>query len=297
VARYPEHGHSASSLFRNAGIALKQGKRLNRSSHQFFDDRFERELQARLDTARELRSAIEQSALKLLYQPQMDMVSGALLGVEALVRWRRRTGWVLPDQFIAAAEESGQILAIGEWVLAEACRQQVRWQQGGDSLVMAVNVSPRQLKDPGFPLMVERVIGETGIQPGHLELEVTESLLLAEDERALETLATLRRAGIGIAIDDFGTGHSSLSRLQRLPIDRLKIDRSFVTGLVERREDRVIAAMIVNMGHLLGLKVIAEGVETQAQADVLREMDCDQAQGYLFGRPMAADEIPLPVRH
>ncbi len=297
VARYPEHGHSASSLFRNAGIALKQGKRLNRSSHQFFDDRFERELQARLDTARELRSAIEQSALKLLYQPQMDMVSGALLGVEALVRWRRRTGWVLPDQFIAAAEESGQILAIGEWVLAEACRQQVRWQQGGNSLVMAVNVSPRQLKDPGFPLMVERVIGETGIQPGHLELEVTESLLLAEDERALETLATLRRAGIGIAIDDFGTGHSSLSRLQRLPIDRLKIDRSFVTGLVERREDRVIAAMIVNMGHLLGLKVIAEGVETQAQADVLREMDCDQAQGYLFGRPMAADEIPLPVRH
>jgi len=296
VARYPEQGHSASSLFRNAGIALKQGKRLNRSSHQFFDDRFERELQARLDTARELRSAIEQSALKLVYQPQMDMVTGALLGVEALVRWRRRTGWVLPDQFIAAAEESGQILAIGEWVLAEACRQQVRWQQAGHSLVMAVNVSPRQLKDPGFPLMVERVMGETGIDPGKLELEVTESLLLAEDERALETLATLRRAGIGIAIDDFGTGHSSLSRLQRLPIDRLKIDRSFVTGLVERREDRVIAAMIVNMGHLLGLKVIAEGVETQAQADVLREMDCDQAQGYLFGRPMAADEIPLPAR-
>jgi diguanylate cyclase (GGDEF)-like protein len=294
VARYPSQGHSASSLFRNAGIALKQGKRLNRSSHQYFDDRFERELQARLDTVRELRSAIEHSAFALVYQPQVDMRSGALLGVEALLRWKRRSGWVTPDQFIPAAEESGQILAIGEWVLAEACRQQVQWQRhSGRRLQMAVNVSPRQLKDPGFPAMVERVMQSSGIEPDCLELEITESLLLAEGERALETLAALRRSGIGIAIDDFGTGHSSLSRLQRLPIDRLKIDRSFVTGLVERPEDRIIAAMIINMGHLLGLKVIAEGVETQAQAERLREMDCDQAQGYLFGRPLAAEDIDL----
>ncbi len=298
VARYPAQGHSASTLFRNAGIALKQGKRLNRSSHQFFDDRFERELQGRLDTVRELRSAIGQSALKLVYQPQVDMLSGALLGVEALVRWRRRSGWVQPDQFIPAAEESGQILAIGEWVLAEACRQQVLWQtQSGRRLAMAVNVSPRQLKDPGFPAMVRRVMEASGIDPGCLELEITESLLLAEGERAQETLAALRRSGIGIAIDDFGTGHSSLSRLQRLPIDRLKIDRSFVTGLVERPEDRIIAAMIINMGHLLGLKVIAEGVETPAQADRLREMECDQAQGYLFGRPVAPEDIDLSGAH
>lgn len=293
VATYPEHGHSASTLFRSAGIALKEGKRLNRSGYQVFDDRFERNLQLRLDVVRDLRGAIGQSALRLAYQPQIDMRSGALLGVEALLRWQRRGVWVMPDQFISIAEESGQIIAIGEWVLAEACRQQVEWRRAGRSLVMAVNVSTRQLKDPAFPQMVAGVVRTTGIEPAHLELEITESLLLAEDERVLANLTTLRATGIGIAIDDFGTGHSSLSRLQRLPIDRLKIDRSFVTGLVERREDRVIAAMIINMGHLLGLKVIAEGVETAEQAALLREMECDQAQGYLFGKPLPAAELAL----
>jgi diguanylate cyclase len=293
VARYPEHGASANEIFQNAGIALKQAKRVSRSSYQYFDPRFEQALQLRLQTIRELRYAIERNSLRLHYQPQIDLKTRRVFGVEALVRWLRDDLELqAPQRFIPAAEDSGQIVAMGEWILHEACRQQQRWEhESGRSLGMAVNVSMRQLKDPEFATMVKRVVHEASIDPGKLELEVTESMMMDDAAGMIGVLQELREAGIRVAIDDFGTGYSSLSHLQRLPIDRLKIDRAFITGLTEHSEDQVIAAMIINMGHLLNLRVVAEGVETEAQLERLIQMGCDEAQGFLFGRPVAADQL------
>jgi diguanylate cyclase (GGDEF)-like protein len=293
IARYPQHAALPSLAFRNAGIALKQAKRVSRSSYQFFDDDLERALQRRLQTIRELRYSVERHCLRLFYQPQVTLANSELFGVEALVRWQRSPQeLVSPLLFIPAAEDSGHIVAIGEWILREACRQQQRWQQQtGRSLRMAVNASIRQLKDPDFIGMLRGVLDETSIDPKVLELEVTESLMMEDSIGLAKVLQQVRGMGIGVAIDDFGTGYSSLSHLQRLPIDRLKIDRAFITGLTDRAEDQVIAALVINMGHLLHLRVIAEGVETEAQRDQLLRMGCDDAQGYLFGRPMPAEEL------
>lgn len=293
IARFPQHASEPSLVFRNAGIALKQAKRVSRASYQFFDERLEQALQLRLQTIRELRYSVERNCLRLAYQPQVKLDSGELFGVEALVRWQRTAQELVPPlSFIPAAEDSGHILAIGEWVLREACRQQQRWQQQtGRELRMAVNVSMRQLKDPDFVAMLGGVLQETSIDPRMLEIEVTESLMMDDSHGLAAVLRQVRSKGVAVAIDDFGTGYSSLSHLQRLPIDRLKIDRAFVTGLTGRPEDQVIAALIINMGHLLHLRVIAEGVETAVQRDQLLQMGCDDAQGYLFGKPMAAEEL------
>lgn len=293
LARYPEHGTTAPALFRNAGIALKQAKRAHRSGWQYFDGRFESALQQRLETIGKLRRAVDEGSLRLLYQPLLELSDRRVFGVEALLRWQRPDGeWVLPEQFIPAAEESGLIVELGQWVLREACRQAAAWRRAGLELKLAVNISPRQLRDPEFGSIVRSALADAGLPAQALEIEVTESLLIGDASGGpLDTLAALRADGIGIAIDDFGTGHSSLSRLQRLPIDRLKIDRSFVTGLVQRDEDRIIAEMIVNLGHLLGLKVLAEGVETEAQAGLLAEIGCDEVQGFLFGPPQSAAAI------
>lgn len=293
VACFPEHGKSAATVFQNAGIALKQAKRVARSAYQVFDNRFERDLQSRLQTIRELRHSVERRALRLLYQPQVDLQSGKVFGCEALVRWLRDGESMLaPDRFIPAAEDSGHIVAMGEWILREACEQQQRWlREHGVELNMAVNVSMRQLKDPEFADRVLRIVAETGIAPARLELEVTESMMMEDARDLIAVLGRLREAGIRVAIDDFGTGYSSLSHLQRLPIDRLKIDRAFITGLTQRSEDQVIAAMIINMGHLLNLRVIAEGVETVEQQQQLVDMGCDDAQGYYYGKPLPAEAL------
>ncbi|MCK7593946.1 putative bifunctional diguanylate cyclase/phosphodiesterase [Pseudomarimonas salicorniae] len=293
IARFPQHGAEPSVVFRNAGIALKQAKRVSRSSFQFFDDGLERALQRRLQTIRELRYSVERQCLKLFYQPQVTLASGEVFGVEALVRWQRSAQELVPPlSFIPAAEDSGLIVAMGEWILREACRQQQLWtRQTGRRLRMAVNVSMRQLKDPDFVPMLRGVLQETSVDPSMLELEVTESLMMEDTLGLSRVLQQVREMGTGVAIDDFGTGYSSLSHLQRLPIDRLKIDRAFITGLTERAEDQVIAALVINMGHLLHLRVIAEGVETPAQREQLLQMGCDDAQGYLFGRPMPAEDL------
>jgi len=297
IARYPEHGEDVSIVFRNAGIALKHAKRVSRSSFQVFDTQFERDLQTRLQTIRELRYSVEKKCLRLFYQPQVELASGDVFGVEALVRWQRTPNeLVSPLLFIPAAEDSGHIVAIGEWVLREACLQQMIWRkQSGRVLRMAVNVSMRQLKDPDFVSMVRGVLAETSVDPQNIEIEVTESLMMEDTLGLSAVLQQVRSMGIRVAIDDFGTGYSSLSHLQRLPIDRLKIDRAFITGLTQRPEDQVIAALVINMGHLLHLRVIAEGVETLEQKQRLLEMGCDDGQGYLFGRPMPADDLATRV--
>lgn len=291
IARFPEHG-DASALFRNAGMALKQAKRQQRGGYRCFDNRFEQELRQRLEIVRELRASVDHAGLRLMYQPQRRLGDGKLYGVEALLRWERAPGELLgPDRFIAAAEESGQIVRIGAWVLLEACRQQRRWLEQGRDVCVAVNVSPRQIREPGFAVSVEAALADTGIRPDRLELEVTESLLLDEGERAAAVFGPLRQRGVRIAIDDFGTGHSSLGRLQQLPLDRLKIDRSFITEIDRRAENRVIAELVIKLGHALGLAVLAEGVETEAQEAVLRSLGCDEVQGYRYGRPMWPDEV------
>lgn len=293
VAQFPEHGSSAATLFQNAGIALKQAKRVRRSSFEFFDTRLVKSLKSRLEVVRDLRYAVERDSLRLLYQPQISLRSGKIFGAEALVRWQRdESTLVSAQEFIPAAEDSGHIVAIGEWVLREACRQHLRWrQEAGVDIQMAVNVSMRQLMDTGFIKMLESAIRDTGIDPSRLEVEITESLMVENAAALTGLLESVRSLGVTVAIDDFGTGYSSLSSLQKLPIDRLKIDRSFITGLAARKEDQIIAALIVNMGHLLGLQVIAEGVEVLEQASLLVTMGCDDVQGYFYGRPMRADDL------
>ncbi len=293
IARYPYHGKTATLLFQNAGIALKQAKRANRSSYQFFDNQLERNLQSHLQTIRELRYSVERNSLRLLYQPQINLGTQQVFGVEALVRWQRtEQQLVAPNAFIPAAEDSGQIVAMGEWILREACLQQQRWaHQHGLDLQMAVNVSMRQLKDPNFLGMVQHVLQQTSVNPAKLELEVTESMMMEDTNGLSQVLRQLRTLGVRVAIDDFGTGYSSLSYLQKLPIDRLKIDRSFINALTQQHEDQVIAALIINMGHLLNLRVIAEGVETAEQEARLRAMGCDDVQGYYYAKPLPADEV------
>lgn len=292
VAFYPDHGDTTNRLFQNAGIALKQAKRACRASYRIFDDRFETDLLARLLTVKQLHYAVERRELILFYQPQIDLASGRVCGVEALLRWQCNGVMVEPDRFIPAAESSGLIVNIGEWVLREACLQQVRWKNAhGLDLQTGVNVSIRQLKDPAFPEMVREILRETAIDPSRLELEVTESIIMDEAQDHIAMLAKVRAMGVRIAIDDFGTGYSSLSYLQRLPVDRLKIDQAFVAGLTEREGDRVIAALIVQMGHLLGMRVIAEGVETPEQEQVVRELKCDEVQGFLYARPVSSERL------
>lgn len=290
VALYPDHGNDAETLLQNASIALKHSKRKLRAGFSVFNIEFERALQQRLEIASELRHCVSQGQLVLHFQPQVSLIKKAVIGAEALVRWRRQNGDLMsPLLFIPAAETSGHILAIGAWVMEEACRQQQIWaHRAGTDLIVAVNVSMRQLVDVDFINMMDDVLRRTSINPAMLELEVTETVMMENSESVGEILHQLRKRGIQVAIDDFGTGYSSLSYLQQLTVDRLKIDQSFVRGLAHRVEDQVIAALIIKMGHLLNIKVIAEGVETQEQQNELLKLGCDDAQGYLYARPMAS---------
>lgn len=293
VARYSEHGTTGELLAQNAGIALKQAKRSHRASYCYFDAQFEQTLQRRLDIARELRHCIDRDELFLMYQPQITLSPRQLTGAEALLRWRRNGQYtVSPLEFIPVAEDSGHIVGIGEWVLEQACRQQLKWESElGRSLRMAVNVSIRQLRDPEFLSMLDDVLKRTSVNPANIELEITESMMMADQQLLGVLLGEIRQRGILVAVDDFGTGYSSLSYLQQLPVDRLKIDQSFVEGLDRRAEDRVIAALVVETGHLLSLRVIAEGVETQAHETHLRQLGCDEVQGYYYSRPLVAADF------
>jgi diguanylate cyclase (GGDEF)-like protein len=285
-----EPGEDAATLLRHAGIALKRAKRRSRSAFERFDRRYEDELDLRLKLVSQLRQALAEGRFQLVFQPQRRLADGQLVGFEALLRWQRdSTSLVSASEFIEAAEESGQIVPIGTFVLEEACRWQQALARKGFDLPVSVNVSPRQLEDPSF---YDRVLGalELSQTPAErLELEVTESLLL--NRGATDVFAALRARGVRIAVDDFGIGQSSLSRLRELPIERLKIDRAFISELDVREESRVICELIVRLGHALGLRVIAEGVERKSQDQLLRDFGCDEVQGFLYGYPMTFDEV------
>ncbi|MEN9398610.1 MAG: hypothetical protein RLZ81_3140, partial [Pseudomonadota bacterium] len=267
-----------------------------RNTLRFFDPRMQAAVDDRLSLELGLREALAQGEFLLVYQPQVTG-AGVLTGAEALVRWRHPTrGMVLPAHFIALAEDTGLIVPLGKWVMQTACAQMAAWadQPLMSSLTMAVNVSARQFRQSDFVEQVLAAIEDTGANPRQLKLELTESLLVANVEDVIAKMTRLKSHGVGFALDDFGTGYSSLSYLSRLPLDQLKIDRSFVMGIETSEHAVAICAATISLAHSLGLKVVAEGVETRAQHELLHtQLHCDFIQGYLFGRPMPVSELEV----
>jgi EAL domain-containing protein (putative c-di-GMP-specific phosphodiesterase class I) len=267
---------------------------------EMFDPSMTVAVRQRLSVESDLRRAIDGGQFFLRYHPQIDLVSGKAVAAEALVRWNHPTrGEVMPGEFISLAEDTALIVPIGAWVLGEACRQAARWRvefKDRAPLRMAVNVSPRQLGHPGFVALVRGALAESGTRACDLELEITESMLISDTGPAIDALQTLRRLGVGIAIDDFGTGYSSLSYLRRFPVDRLKLDMSFIAGLGRgddsaKHGDGALVAAAINLAHALGVEAVAEGVENVQQLRTLVAFGCEQGQGYLWTKPLLADDV------
>ncbi len=293
IALSPQDGGDLSQLMKNADTAMYHAKARGKNNFQFYQADMNARALERLELESDLRHALEQRQFVLHYQPQFLADGLTLAGVETLLRWQHPVrGLVPPGDFIPALEELGLIADVGDWILDEACRQIVTWQAAGRSVPrVSVNLSARQFGDGALEQRIARTLQASGISPSCLELELTESILMQEVGEAMRMLESLKRLGLSIAVDDFGTGYSSLNYLKRFPIDVLKIDRSFVDGLPAGEQDAQITRAIIAMAHSLGMTVIAEGVETQAQLDFLREHGCDEVQGFLLGRPMPPDEV------
>jgi diguanylate cyclase len=290
LALYPTDGMDVDTLLRNADLAMYFAKRKGPGMHAMFNGAMNDAALHRFTLEAKLRGALEREEFSLHYQPQFDVSSGSISGMEALLRWNNDDlGSVTPAEFIPVAEETGLILPIGEWVLRTACRQAKAWcDEGLPMSRIAVNVSGQQFVLKEFPLLVAAVIKETGIPPAMLELEITESVVMKDEEWAEQALAQLKELGVQLAIDDFGTGYSSFGRLRHFAVDRLKIDRSFMTSLVDCSDDRAIAAAIIEMSRNLRINVTAEGVENFPQLLFLQEHECQEAQGFLFSRALPA---------
>jgi diguanylate cyclase (GGDEF)-like protein/PAS domain S-box-containing protein len=293
ISLYPQHGGSPQLLMDHADAALYQAKDAGRGCFAYFSEDLTIAARERIALELRLRKAIEQQDLRVFYQPQVDIASGRIVGAEALVRWADPVdGLIPPIRFIPIAEETGLILAIGEWVLRETCRQGRQWLDAGlPPLNLAVNVSPHQFRRSDICSLVATVLSETGFPAHQLELEITESGLMENQGNATEILNSLRAQGIRLAIDDFGTGYSSLAYLKHFPLDLLKIDKSFIDDIPHLEDDMEIASSIIAMGHILGFKVLAEGVETPEQLAFLQKKGCDMYQGYIQSRPMPAEEF------
>ena len=287
------NGEDSDTLMKNADTAMYHAKELGRNNFQFFTPAMNAAASERMELERDLRMALICGQYELHYQPQIDAANGQVAGVEALIRWRHpERGLVPPLKFIPIAEETGAIDAIGAWVLEEACRQLAAWHaQGIERLRMAVNLSAHQLRSTELLTQVQGAMEKYGIRAGELELEVTESAAMQDPERAIGRLEALRALGVVLAIDDFGTGYSSLAYLKLLPIDTLKLDRAFVRDIEIDENDAAISAATLALAHNLGLKVVAEGVETEAQREFLTAHQCDFLQGYLFGKPEPAPTL------
>jgi diguanylate cyclase (GGDEF)-like protein/PAS domain S-box-containing protein len=293
VSIYPQDGEDAETLLKHADVAMYRAKAHGRNTFQFYAAEMNTTTLEWLLMESNLRRAVKQQEFVLHYQPLISLQSGLVVGVEALIRWHHADlGMIMPDRFISIAEETGLINQVGDWVLGEACRQAQRWIDAGIPLaVMAVNVSPVQFRQYGFVDAVAGALAASGLEAGVLELEVTEGTVMHDADATLGTLSALDRMGVALSVDDFGTGYSSLAYLKRFPVNKLKIDRSFIRDLETDLDDQAIASTIVSMGRNLRMTVLAEGVETFEQLTLLRNMDCDMAQGYYFSRPLPADEI------
>ncbi|MBL8447276.1 MAG: EAL domain-containing protein [Zoogloeaceae bacterium] len=292
IALYPDDGNDVDTLLKHADVAMYGAKQAGRNAYHFFEVHMNDVALERLQIDHALRRALERKELVLHYQPKLDLVKGRATGCEALVRWQHpERGMIPPAHFIPIAEDTGLILPIGEWVLTEACRQQAELARQGVDLSIAINISALQFRRPDFADRVKRILAQTGADPARIELEITESALMEPDEAMLERLAILREQGITLALDDFGTGYSSLAYLRRLPIQCLKIDRSFVQDLPGDPEDEAIATATLSLARDLGLRVVAEGVETAAQREYLADRGCHLIQGYLVARPMPIGDL------
>ncbi|MDB5918983.1 MAG: sensor diguanylate cyclase, partial [Massilia sp.] len=292
ISVYPNDAADPNLLIRNADVAMYQAKARGRNGYQFYAPSMSGEGVERLRLVAMLRRSIDKNEIFLNYQPQVDMETGRLIGVEALVRWRNpELGLVSPARFIPVAEDTGFINQLGKWVLQEACRQMVRWEAAGLAVPkMAVNLSVKQFERGSIVKFVADILRETGLPAQRLQLEVTESVIMNTGD-ALVFINDLHAIGVGLAIDDFGTGYSSLAYLKQLPVQTLKIDRSFIKDISTDSNDEAIAIAIIQLGKSLNLSVIAEGVETEDQAAFLLRHGCNQAQGYLYSRPEMAQAV------
>jgi EAL domain-containing protein (putative c-di-GMP-specific phosphodiesterase class I) len=294
ISIYPHDGADAHTLLKNADTALQQAKEKGRNTLQFFASEMNTRAEERLLTEGQLRKALSKDEFTLHYQPQIEAASLKVIGVEALVRWQHPTrGLLFPNHFISLAEETGLIIPLGEWVLRTACLQARKWQDAGIApWRIGVNLSPRQFQQRDLYEMIHRILSETGLKPKYLSLEITEGVIMKDVDHAIETLARLKKIGVHISIDDFGTGYSSLSYLKHLPIDMLKIDRSFVMEIPASPDDMAIVTAVISMAHSLNIKVLAEGVQSGEQKTFLQASRCDELQGYFFSHPMEADALP-----
>ncbi|TAL80398.1 MAG: EAL domain-containing protein [Beijerinckiaceae bacterium] len=290
VAVYPADGEDAEALLKNADLAMYKAKNEGGNLCCFFAVDLQSRARHAAQLDRDLRDALGKDEFRLYYQPQIDLASGRIVGAEALLRWDRGPEGILtPGAFLYRAEENGLILPISEWVLREACREAKAWQRAGlPSMRIAVNLSPLQFRRRTLPLLVARVLAETGLEADYLELELTESIVMHDLDAVADDLKELTELGVRIAVDDFGTGYSSFGYVKRFPVSRLKIDQSFIRHMTEDTNDEAIVRAIIMLGHSLNIVVVAEGVETEAQLACLRTEGCDEVQGYLFGRPMPA---------
>ena len=298
IALYPQDGSEAATLLKCADMALSRAKDVGRNNSQFFSNEMTERALERVKLESELRSAIKKNQLQLHYQPLVDLQTGQVAGLEALCRWQHpELGMVPPARFIAVAEECGLIAEIGEWVLRTACRDMQTWTSNGIADVrVAVNVSPTQFRDPSLADKVKAVLTESGIASARLCLEITENVLMQDTPSSEASLSRLKALGVDLVLDDFGTGFSSLSYLKRFSFDKVKIDRAFVDGVVTNTDDGGISKAIISMAHSLGIRVVAEGVETEAQCDFLRQNMCDEIQGFLFSTALPSSEIEVFLR-
>jgi diguanylate cyclase (GGDEF)-like protein len=298
IVTYPDDGADAETLLKNADFAMYDAKDSGRDTYQFFKtDMNERAIERQVLEG-ELRHAIDRQQLILNYQPKIDLVTGDIIGMEALVRWNHpERGIVPPTQFIPIAEECGLIVPIGRWVLWEACRQVRAWQAAGlPTIYLAVNISAVELRAPEFVAGVRTILTESGLEPRLLELELTETFLMLDARSTAEVLRELKETGVQLALDDFGTGYSSLSYLKRFPPDTLKIDRSFVRNITSDADDASIVTAVIGLGRNLHMRVVAEGVETREQLEFLRQHNCPVGQGFYFSKPLSADKFGQLLR-
>jgi diguanylate cyclase (GGDEF)-like protein/PAS domain S-box-containing protein len=293
IAIYPDDGEDMESLLKNSDIAMYHAKESGRGNYQFFSPQMNEKAAEKQSLNGDLRYATERNELFLVYQPVVDMVTGHMVGMEVLLRWQHpELGLISPVKFIPLAEESGLILPIGEWVFRSACKQMKAWQtQGYEVPRLAINLSAKQFRQKSLADTIERILKETGVESRFIGLEVTESMLLQNIEEVVATLLRLSNMGLEISIDDFGTGYSSLSYLKRLPINKIKIDKTFIDDVATHQDDAQIVIAIIAMAHGLSMKVVTEGVETNAQLEFLRKHKCEQYQGYLYSKPLPASEI------
>jgi EAL domain-containing protein (putative c-di-GMP-specific phosphodiesterase class I) len=274
-------------------MAMYFAKEEGRNNYQFYSKDIQSLSNKRFSIETNLRRALERNELSLKYQAKVDFKTGMITGVEALLRWKNLSiGLITPTQFIPVAEETGLIVPIGRWVMKTACAQNVAWQrQGLPPVCMAVNLSLRQLIDDNLLEDIKAALDDSGMAPNLLELEITESMVMHNPPRLIELLTNIKKLGVRLAIDDFGTGYSSLAQIQHFPIDTLKVDRSFIRNLAQDSENQAITQAIITMGKTLKLTVVAEGVETQEQKDFLRDLICDEMQGFYFSKPIASDQF------